>query len=150
MITLYDCDMIIVLYQVHQLILYLLRSVCYFFSFDLLEMVRVLLFNKKCFLCMLVNWFYTMSSSLIDSFLALICMFFLISKIVAGMLVSIFTRRDSFVWLWSDYYFISSLLIDSLLALIWTLFRIIWFIVAGVLLAVLQEKNYFVGLWHDY
>ena len=35
-ITLYDCEMILIIYSVHWLVLYLLRSICCFFLFELL------------------------------------------------------------------------------------------------------------------
>ena len=109
---------VIIFYPVYLLILYLLKSVC-FFLFGLLYLVCYWLFDKKGFLCMnvtwllyfiqLIEWFY----NCLD-----ICSIFLYLINCSWYAIGCFTRSDFFLWLWNDCYLVSRLFIDSLLALI--------------------------------
>ena len=56
MVTLYDSGITIILHQGHWLILYLLKSVFCFLSFELLQSVFYLFFYNKWFLSMIKQW----------------------------------------------------------------------------------------------
>ena len=81
-LSLYGCDICIILFPDHWLIYYLLRSVCCFSLFELMYKTR--------FLCMIVKYFYFISVPLVDSILAKIFKFFLSNWIiVASMLYAV-------------------------------------------------------------
>ena len=88
------------LYPVHWLILYLLRFVYCFFSFELLQLVCLWLFDKKWLLCMILHDSYLISRSFIDSLPALICMFYSFKWIiVAGMILAVWQIvMDLYYW----------------------------------------------------
>ena len=93
-ISMYGCEMIIPFYLIYWLDLYLHRSVCLFVWNYYSEYVCGCVIRSG-FFVWLWNDYYLISSSLIDSLLAWICMSFLfIWIIVACIFVTVFTRSD--------------------------------------------------------
>ena len=90
-ISLYDCEMIMIFYLVHWLILYLLCSTCCFSSFEILLCVWLLLFHNNWSLCMIVKW-YLSYSQYIEWFISCLNLHFILyfSIIVKGMLLVVF------------------------------------------------------------
>ena len=74
MISLYDFDMIIILYWIHWLILYLLRSIFFIWNIVGRMMLAILLWNDYYFVLLSIwlwTYYYHLSSPLIDSLLTI-------------------------------------------------------------------------------
>ena len=138
--SLYDWDMFIIIYSVHWLILYFLRSVYYFLSFELLKLVCYWMFYKKWLLCIILKWLLSFIRC-IDWFFTCLDLYVVYSYLnsCSEYFIGFFTRSEYFVWLWNNCYLTSSSLIDSLLAYISMLFLSIWIILAHMFVTILQE-----------
>ena len=107
-IILYNCKIIIIFKPLYWLILYLLRSVCCFFSFELLYPVYYWLCNRIFYVWYIqfVDWLFTCLDLYVDSFHL---------NYSSGYVIGCFTRNDLLLRLATVHYRISRSLVDSLL-----------------------------------